>query len=203
MDLNEDPDILKISGSTGGWNFGHIMQELRFKKGASGVLNANFDVSGSRNSVQKFLATMSGGATVSMRNGSIDSQLLDLAGLGIIPWLFSKDRGSAVAIVCIRAPLHISNGRISTEQTVVETSQVQIVVVGNVDLKHKTLDVMGQPRRIGKPLSRSPWPFTAIGPMAKPKIKVKDGPRRLRRSDGASTMPQRRKLCVPDILQLK
>jgi len=203
MDLNENPDILKLSGSTGGWDFGKIMRELRFKKGASGVLNANIDVSGSHASVQDFLATMNGGATVSMKNGSIDSQLLDLAGLGIIPWLFSDKHGAAATIVCVYAPLHISNGRISTKQTVVETDQVQIVVLGNVDLKHKTLDITGQPRRIGKPLSRSPWPFTAVGAIAKPKIKVKDGPRRLRRSDGASTMPQRRKLCVPDILQLR
>jgi len=203
MDLNEEPDILKLSGSTGGWNFGEIMQALRFKKSASGVLNAEFDVTGSHASVRDFLATMDGGAAVSMRHGSIDSQLLDLAGLGVIPWLFSKDRGPTVNIVCARAPLHISNGRISTKQTVVETDRVQIVVLGDVDLKHKSLEITGQPRRIGKPLSRSPWPFTAVGPMAKPKIKVKDGPRRLRRSDGASTMPQRRQLCVPDILQLK
>jgi len=76
-------------------------------------------------------------------------------------------------------------------------------VLGNVDMKKKTMDIMGQPRRIGKPLARSPWPFTAVGPYAKPKIKVKDGPRRVRRSDGATTMPKNRKLCVPDILQLK
>ncbi len=203
MDLDENPDTVKLSGSTGGWNFGKIMHELRFKKGASGVLNASFDVSGSHASARDFLATLDGTANVSMRNGSIDSQLLDLAGLGVIPWLFSKDRGAAVTIVCARAPLQISNGRISSKQVVVETDQVQIVVFGNVDLKRKTLDISGQPRRIGKPLSRSPWPFTAVGPIAKPKIKVKDGPRRLRRSDGASTMPQRRKICVPDILQLK
>jgi len=80
---------------------------------------------------------------------------------------------------------------------------VQIVVYGNVDMKRKTMNIAGQPRRIGKPLSRSPWPFTAVGPIADPKIKVKDGPRKLRRSDGASTMPQRRQTCVPDILQLR
>lgn len=203
MDLEESPGILKLSGSTGGWNFGKIMRALRFKKGASGVLYANFDVSGSHASVRAFLTTMNGNATVSMRNGSIDSQLLDLAGLGVIPWLFSKEHGAAVTIVCAVAPLHISKGRISTKRAVIETDRVQIVVLGDVDLKHKTMDIMGQPRRIGKPLSRSPWPFTAVGSFTKPKIKVKDGPRRLRRSDGATTMPKRRKLCVPDILQLK
>ena len=203
MDLNKDSDSLKFSGTTGGWNFGEIMRELKIKKRASGILNAKFDISGSHTSMNDFLSSMNGNATVSMRNGSIDSQLLDIAGLGVIPWLFSKDRGPRVSIVCLRAPLYFSNGRITTKQTVVETDRVQIVIAGNVDLPRKTLDILGQPRRIGKPLSRSPWPFTAVGSFAKPKIKVKDGPRRLSRADGATTMPKRRRLCVPDILQLK
>ncbi len=203
MDLEKKPERIKFSGSTSGWDFGKIMQEINFKKRAGGTLSANFDVSGSPASTKDFLGTLEGSATVSMRNGSIDTQVLDLAGLGVIPWLFTKSPGPTAPIVCLRAPLHISRGRISTKQAVVETDQVQIVVLGNVDLKNKTLDVTGQPRRIGKPLSRSPWPFTLSGSLKKPKVKVKDGPRKLRRSDGASTMPDRRKICVPDILQLQ
>lgn len=203
LDLNKDTNHLKISGSTGGWNFSEILHELKFKKKASGVLDARFSIAGSHKSFNNFLKTLNGNATVSMRNGSIDSQLLNIAGLGVVPWLFTKEKGPKVTIVCLRAPLHFSNGRISTKETVVETDRVQIVVLGDVDLRRKTLDISGQPRRIGKPLSRSPWPFTAIGPLAKPKIKVKHGPRRLKRSDGATTMPKRRRLCVPDILQLK
>ena len=179
------------------------MQELKFKKHASGTLHASFDIAGNTSSVQSFLGTLSGNALISMRNGSIQTQLLDLAGLGVLPWLFSDDRKPVAPIVCMRAPLYFKNGRISTEQTVVETELVQLVVWGSVDLAQKYLDVIGQPREIGKPLSRSPWPFTIAGAMSDPKVKVKDGPKRLRRSDGASKMPQKRRLCVPDILQLQ
>lgn len=203
IDLATNPNELRLSGSAGGWDFGKIMQELGFKKQASGILNASFNVSGKNTSAQDFLASVSGRATVSMRNGSIDNQLLDLAGLGVIPWLFSKNRKQTAPIVCMRAPLSLSRGRIDTKYAVIETDLVQVVVNGTVDLRRKTLNVIGQPRRIGKPLSRSPWPFTAVGPVANPDVKVKDGPRRLRRRDGASTMPARRKLCVADILQLK
>ncbi|PCH67129.1 MAG: hypothetical protein COC12_11920 [Rhodobacteraceae bacterium] len=203
LDLEKVPGKLHLSGSTGGWDFGALLEELKIKKRASGTLGGSFDVSGNHVSFNDFLATVTGAATISMRNGSIDSQLLDLAGLGIIPWLFTKDRGPTAPIVCVQAPLTITNGRISTKQSVLETDQVQIVLFGYVDLNRKTLDISGQPRRIGKPLARSPWPFTAVGPMAKPKIRVKSGPRRLRRSDGATTMPERRKICVPDILQLR
>jgi hypothetical protein len=146
---------------------------------------------------------MSGNATVTMRNGSIETQLLDLAGLGVLPWVFSKDKKKVAPIVCLRAPLSISNGSISTKQTTLETDQVQVVVFGGVSLNNKALDLNLQPRKIGEPLSRSPWPVTVKGPLAKPKIKVKDGPKRLKRSDGANKMPAKRKLCIPDILQLQ
>ena len=203
LDLDQKDSSLNVKGTANGWDFADIMRELKFKKYASGTVNVNFDISGSHESGKEFMRTMSGNANVSMRNGSIQSQLLDIAGLGVIPWLFSKNKQKNAPIVCVRAPLVMNNGAISTKQTVVETDEVQLVMFGDVNLANGTMDISGQPRRIGKPLSKSPWPFTAVGSINKPKIKVKDGPRRLKRSDGKDKMPAQRKKCVPDILQLQ
>lgn len=203
MDMAKNPDVLSLKGSTGGWDFAHVLKLLKFKKHASGILDASFEVSGEHASVRRYLRSLSGYGTVSMRNGSVDSQLLDLAGLGVVPWLFEKGRKENAVIVCLRAPLNVSNGRFTLKNGVVETPKVQLVVQGDVNLRNDTLDISGQPRRIGKPLSRSPWPFTIKGSIKDPKVKVKDGHNREHRADGASTMPARRKICVPDILQLK
>ncbi|MEP3329579.1 AsmA family protein [Sedimentitalea sp.] len=203
MDMAKNPDVLSLKGSTGGWDFAHVLKLLKFKKHASGILDASFEVSGEHASVRRYLRSLSGYGTVSMRNGSVDSQLLDLAGLGVVPWLFEKGRKENAVIVCLRAPLNVSNGRFTLKNGVVETPKVQLVVQGDVNLRNDTLDISGQPRRIGKPLSRSPWPFTIKGSVKDPKVKVKDGHNREHRADGASTMPARRKICVPDILQLK
>ncbi len=203
LDLSDEAHHLTLSGKAGGWQLADILHNLKFKKGASGTIYADFNVTGGTESVRNFVGSMSGNATVSMRNGSIETQLLDLAGLGLLPWVFSKDKQKVAPIVCLRAPLSLSNGTISTKQTTMETDQVQVVVFGGVDLNKKALDLNLQPRKIGEPLSRSPWPVTASGPLANPKIKVKDGPKRLKRSDGADQMPAQRKLCVPDILQLQ
>jgi uncharacterized protein involved in outer membrane biogenesis len=147
---------------------------------------------------------MDGSATVRMKNGAIATSLLDLAGLGVIPWLFSKDRRDKYAsITCLRAPLAFRDGVLTTDETVVETRDVQLVAYGTINIPGGTLNVAGQPRRIGKPLTRSPWPFTLSGALTKPKVKVKDGPSKLRRVDGANTMPASRVPCVPDILQLR
>ncbi len=203
LDLSNEDHLLNLTGQAGGWRLDDILHNLNFKKGASGTIYADFNVTGGIDSVKHFAQSMRGNATVSMRNGSIETQLLDLAGLGLLPWVFTKEKQKVAPIVCLRAPLSIASGNISTKQTTLETDQVQIVVFGAVDMNNKALDLNLQPRKIGEPLSRSPWPVTATGPLAKPKIKVKDGPKRLKRSDGADKMPSNRKLCVPDILQLQ
>ncbi len=203
MDLTDDAHLLTISGKAGGWQLDDILHSLNFKKGASGTIHADFNLTGGTESIKGFARSISGNATVSMSNGSIETQLLDLAGLGVLPWVFSKEKQKVAPIVCLRAPLSISNGTISTKKTTLETDQVQVVVFGGVDLRKKQLDLNLQPRKIGDPLSRSPWPATLKGPINQPKIKVKDGPRKLKRSDGADQMPAKRQPCVPDILQLQ
>ncbi len=203
MDLSNDAHLLTLTGKAGGWQLDDILHGLNFKKGASGTIYADFSVTGRTDSAKHFANSMSGNATVSMRDGSIETQLLDLAGLGVLPWVFTKEKQKVAPIVCLRAPISISNGSISTKQTTLETDHVQVVVFGGVNVAGKVLDLNLQPRKIGEPLSKSPWPVNLKGPLAKPKIKVKDGPKRLKRSDGADKMPARRQLCVPDILQLQ
>lgn len=203
MDLDRNPEVLNLSGSTDGWDIGDILHQLRIRKQASGTLHADFEVAGKITSMRDFIHSLEGYATVTMRNGSIDSQLIDIAGLGVFPWLFSDKHGPVAPIVCVRAPLRLSNGRISTRKTAVETDEVQVVLLGDVDLRRKTLDISGQPRPIGKPLSRSPWPFTIEGSLTHPKVNMKDGAKQLRRTDGARTMPKKRRPCVPDIMQLR
>ena len=204
MDAIAAPDIVRLKGSSGGWDFSKVMKLMKVKTPASGTIDADFDVAGTHTSLAGFLKTMNGSATVRMKNGAIATSLLDLAGLGVVPWLFSKDRRDKYAtITCLRAPLAFSNGVLTTGETVVETQDVQLVANGTINIPRGTLDVAGQPRRIGQPLTRSPWPFTLSGALTKPKVKVKDGPSKVRRADGANTMPAKRVPCVPDILQLK
>jgi len=203
MDLANEDHIFNLAGTAGGWQLDDLLGGLNFKKGASGTLYTNFDVSGKTDSVKGFISSMSGNAYVSMRNGSIETRLLDLAGLGVLPWLFSDKKGKVAPIACLNAPLSLAGGKVTTRQTALETDLVQVVVYGGLNIDDKTLDLNIQPRKVGEPLSRSPWPVSVSGPLAKPNIKVKDGPRKLKRKDGATQMPAQRKPCVPDILQLQ
>lgn len=198
--MNLTASSIRVFGNASGWDLAEILREVGFQKHASGVLTTEFDVSGMAGSVREFLATLSGRATVSMTNGSIETDLIDLAGLGVIPWLFSTDHDKITPIACARLPLTISKGIIATQFATVETDRVQVVIDGNVDARANTLNVVGQPRRIGKPNSRSPWPFQVSGNLSDPQVEVKSGKRPPSR---VTTMPEQRQPCVADILQVE
>lgn len=203
VDVANHPDILTLKGTADGWNFGTILQELNMKMRGSGILNASLNLSGTHRSIKDFTRTMSGALLVSMQNGRIHTRLVDLAGLGILPWLFSDEHGKVTPITCLRAPMKLDEGKITIDEAAMETSKVQLVASGYVNLRTETLDVTGEPRPIGKPLSRSPWPFVVLGSLKHPKLSLKKGAHRQKRSDGAHAMPKYRKPCIADILQLE
>lgn len=204
MDLIERPDVVNISGSTGGWDFGKILDSVGAGVNAYGILNGNFNLTGQYGSLRSFINSMNGAVTVRMSNGRIATSLLELAGLGVLPWLFSQERRERqTQIACLSAPVKINAGRMSFGQVVVETRRVQAVAKGELNWPKDKIDVRVEARPVGKPLSRSAWPVNISGRLTAPDIKPQVGGSFSRRSDGARTMPAQRKACVPDILQLQ
>lgn len=204
MNALENPDIVKVSGSTNGWDFGRILDAIGLKIDAGGTLNANFDVTGNIKSAKVFANSLYGSAALNMGNGYIGTSLLELAGLGIFPWLFSEELAARqTEIRCVRAPIKINAGNVSFDSVVVETRSVQLVARGAVDWVQDQIQIRAEPRRAGKPLSRSAWPFDVTGKLSEPKFKLDIGGSRMKRTDGADQMPTERTPCQPDILQLK
>lgn len=201
MDLINSPKIIGVSGSTSGWDFGELLKTVGVDIAANGTLNARFNLAGRRDSVEAFLDSMGGTANVYMSNGTIATSLLDLSGLGVLKWLFSKElHAGRTTIACVSAPMKISRGKISTDEAVIDTRQVQIVLDGYVDFVSETMKLRGVPRPIGKPLARSPFPFAISGNLTKPDVqKTKVGRRTTKEP---VKMPAKRKPCVADVSQL-
>lgn len=203
-DLVNSPRDVSVSGATSGWDFGEILNAAGVKIDAHGKLRGNFDVTGNLTSVQSYINSMRGNASISMSNGGISTSLLELAGLGIFPWLVSEEfRQRYTDIVCVVAPVQINAGRVSSNSIVVETASVQLVAKGEVDWKNDRISMRAEPRRVGKPLARSAWPFDVTGRLSAPDFKLEVGGARSRRADGANQMPANRKPCVPDMRQLQ
>lgn len=204
MDLLKSPDMLTVSGVTSGWDLGELLKTARLDIDARGKLRVRFNLTGNRKSAQAFINSIFGSASVSMSNGAIATSLLELAGLGIFPWLFSAELNQGYTdIVCAVAPLNIQAGQISSNAIVVETKSVQMVISGALDWKRNTISMRAEPRPVGRPLARSAWPFSVTGALSNPEFKLHVGGSRSKRSDGASQSPTNRKSCVPDIHQLK
>ncbi len=202
LDVVSAPDWLRVTGRTGGWDVSDVLTSLGAEPSAAGTLTGQFDITGRYAPLESFPDTMSGRVTVEMEQGRINSSLVELVGLGVVPWLFSRELQQGwTNIVCLRAPLFIDSGRIRTEDTVLETERVQIVAEGVVDVAKGTLNLRGDPRPVGRPLSRSPWPISITGALDAPDVSIAS--RRGWRAREPLSMPDNRKPCVPDVSQLE
>ncbi|MCA0873142.1 hypothetical protein LCL97_20120 [Seohaeicola saemankumensis] len=204
MDLIETPELIRITGGTGGWDFGKILTRIGVKIAARGTLGARFDLTGRHSSASAFVNSMRGHVTVSMGNGAIATSLLELAGLGVLPWLFSPELQKGYTdIVCIVAPMRISGGKVTSHRIVAESRAVQLVAAGEINWRRDTISLRAEPRPVGKPLHRSAWPVVVSGRLSKPSFQVLAGGTAAHQDRSKFHIKPDRKPCVPDALQVE
>ena len=206
VDFIDAPQTVRVTGATSGWDLGDILDGVGAGIKAHGKLNARFDLTGRHDSPRDFVNSMSGSVTVSMVDGAIASSLLELAGLGLFPWLFSEElRQGYTSIVCAVAPLSVSSGKATSNAMVVETKSVQLVVAGSVDWAQDRISLRGEPRPVGRPLGRSPWPFEVTGRMSNPDFRIRHNSilESIFSAPGAGQASQERTPCKPDALQAR
>jgi uncharacterized protein involved in outer membrane biogenesis len=202
IDAVNRPDQVRVTGETGGWDVGQLSDSLGGKVHAQGILTGRFDLSARYANRSTFARSLSGTAQIDMGPGRISTTLIDLAGLGVLPWLFSADRRSGYSpISCLRAPLRFNAGRINIDDAVLETARVQLVAKGEIDYLRDSISLRAEPRPVGKPLARSAWPFEISGTLSEPKVKI--GKRTVRRATQPLAMPDQREPCVADVMQIR
>ncbi|WP_171128309.1 MULTISPECIES: AsmA family protein [unclassified Ruegeria] len=204
MNMVKSPQLLSLQGTIKDWNLATLFSELKTKYSAEGRLHGSFEFTGNRRSIVAYVNSMKGSALILMSNGGISTSLLELSGLGIFPWLISEElRKGYSKITCLAAPIKITAGDVSFSSFVAETKKVQLVAHGDLDWIKNTISIQAEARKLGKPLSRSAWPFEVVGSLTHPKIKLLHNNIFQQRKDGATELPENRKSCVPDISQLR
>ncbi|WP_170766541.1 AsmA family protein [Ruegeria lacuscaerulensis] len=204
MNTVKSPQLLSLQGTIKNWNLATLFSEFNTKYSAVGRLHGKFELTGNRRSVDAYVNSMRGSASILMSNGGISTSLLELSGLGIFPWLISEElRKGYSKITCLAAPIQINAGNVSFSSFVAETKKVQLVAHGELDWLKNTISIQAEARKLGRPLSRSAWPFEVVGTLTHPKIKLLHHNIFQKRADGATELPENRKSCVPDINQLK
>lgn len=165
-----------LTGSVNALHLGTLLTLFGIDMDASGLLHGRFALTLSLRNMNNLENAISGTARVGMAGGRIATSLLNLAGLGVIPWLFSGERSQGYSdITCIAAPLVFRPGRVQTENAVLDTPKVQAVVTGWVSWADRRLQVRAVPRPINRPGARSPFPVTIGGTFAAPDIAVRQG----------------------------
>ncbi|WP_170336684.1 AsmA family protein [Ruegeria arenilitoris] len=204
MNMVKSPQLLSIQGTIKDWNLATLFSEFNTKYSAVGRLHGSFGLTGNRRSPDAYINSMKGSASILMSNGGISTSLLEFSGLGIFPWLFSEElRKGYSKITCLAVPVEIDAGDVSFNSFVAETKKVQLVAHGDLDWIKNTISIQAEARKLGKPLSRSAWPFEVVGALTHPKIKLLHHNVFQKRVDGATELPENRKSCVPDIDQLR
>ncbi|PRY23176.1 AsmA-like protein [Aliiruegeria haliotis] len=203
MDVVSAPDRLRLQGNMRGVDIGRLMRASGVDFPASGTVSGAFDLTTDLEEPSDLLLTARGAARLKLDTGQLGTSLLELAGRGVLPWLFSRDlaRGGS-RITCAVAPLGLERGILSIRDGVLETPTVQLVVTGAVDLRRESLELRGEPRSVGQPFERSPYPFAVTGPFAAPDVALQNalaprgGPIRVKPHPN-------RKPCVPDRRQFR
>ena len=172
-DLNSENGTVIVKGKTRGWQLGSVLKEKYLGFPVSGNVSATYDLNGTGNSIPDILKSANGSVSFYSGQGRIGTTLLDLAGMGVFPWLFSDAKKNGYSKVrCIVAPFSVKNGRFYTSSLVLETEHVQVVAKGSIDIRNSAIKLHAQPRAIDSKFPSAATAFTITGSLKKPEIAI-------------------------------
>ena len=174
--LIDKPSRLTANGQLRGVGLETLMKLANSDLDAQGSISGPFSLSFDIKQMSNLLRSTSGTTRLSLTDGRIATSLLNLAGLGVIPWLFSKElQVGYTEITCAIVPIVLSRGIVSLDNTVIETPSVQVLVNGQINLLNETLFIRAIPRPLNRADARSPFPVTISGPLSSPNVSVERG----------------------------
>ncbi|WP_204114231.1 AsmA-like C-terminal region-containing protein [Shimia biformata] len=195
-DVILDPGTLHVDGTMSGLSLSRVLRLLRIDMDASGKIGGSFGVALDLGRDVPLLRRTTGWARFDMKNGEIATSLIDLAGLGVFPWLFSGRAGRGRApIACLVAPVTVNNGTFSSNQVVLETDAVQVILKGKINIPANQIALRGEPRPATRPLARSAFPFEVTGKLTKPDVSIVRAGGESREKRGVRTVVQNHQPC--------
>lgn len=166
-----------LKGSVNSLPIGAMLREMDVSFPVSGALNMTYDLSGAGNTKAQIPRSLNGSISMSLRNGSIGTALLDLTGMNLPRWLLTRARkGNQATLVCAVAPFTFRNGRGETRGLVLETRNVQAVGVGYVDYLANTIDLRFKPQALRPQFIQTAHPFAIQGKIGSKSVRLTGSP---------------------------
>ncbi len=170
---SQDGSRLAAKGTGEGWPLGPMFKGAGGMR-ITGTAGLSFDLSVNLDTKGNLLQTLNGSIVARVRNGSLGTGLLDLAGLGLLGGLFNPAvmKGESV-LRCVRVPLRFSDGVGRTDPAIVaETENIEAVARGTLNLASNSVNLMVVPRPLNGGLWSVGYPFTVKGQLDAPSIAV-------------------------------
>lgn len=131
-------------------------------------LGAQLKLDASGLDVHGLASTVTGNVAMTLGAGKIGTSLIDLTGESIISWLFT--RGSGAELVCAHGAMSLEAGHGKVDRLVLETTNVQLLGTGTLDLGKDKIDLSFMPRPLHERLVGVVTPFKVHGKLTSPKI---------------------------------
>ncbi|MGI9482057.1 MAG: AsmA family protein [Hyphomicrobiales bacterium] len=176
INLKNKAPRITAKGSMSNWKIGDTLSQLGAGGTLTGTVRLNYSLNTAGSTVLGMLKSLNGRASVYLRNGTVGSTLVDLSGLSVPSWLFSRSRREGFTrLVCLVAPLTFKNGRGTVNPLVLETENVQIVGGGSFDFRKDSILIRATPRAKKRQIAAVATPFRITGQLTSPTFRLERG----------------------------
>lgn len=137
-----------------------------------GDLDVDVNLTSSGANAHELAANLAGNFFLTITNGKMRKQLLDLVFVDLIGWTASKVMGEKYTdIECGVADYSAKDGILSTNALFIDSKNIAIVGQGTIDLGEEKLDYVFLPKKKSRLIHRAD-PVNVQGPLRDPAVKV-------------------------------
>jgi uncharacterized protein involved in outer membrane biogenesis len=173
IDGQHEPAKARMTVSARGVKLNQLFPAVESMKASVGQLNGDAKLSAAGNSFAALLGSSNGEVKALISEGAISKFILEAAGLNISSVIVTKLFGDKeVPLNCMAADLDIKDGLMQPRVFVLDTSDANINVTGNVNFARETLDLTIHPDSKGIRLISLRSPLYVKGTFKKPEIGV-------------------------------
>ncbi|MBU0910313.1 MAG: AsmA-like C-terminal region-containing protein, partial [Proteobacteria bacterium] len=148
------------------------LQGSQTGKAFKGDLDIDVNLTSSGASAHELAANMAGKIFLTVINGKMRKQLLDLLFVDLVGWSASKVMGEKYAdIECGVADYRVKDGILSTNALFIDSKNIAIAGHGDIDLNDEKIDYVFLPRKKSRLIHRAD-PVKVQGPLLDPSVKI-------------------------------
>lgn len=177
LDGRRNPAAIDFTAEFKNVDLQRIMKETQLFQGV-GRIAGNTRIKTTGNSISDMLGRGDGDLQVFMEGGTFSKLLLELVGLDVteaLGFLIEGGQDKQAELRCLIADLYLRKGILTPETLLLDTSDTNINVTGDINLRDETMDLRIVPAPKDMSILTMRGPIRVNGPMRDPGIQPEAG----------------------------